>query len=331
MNEIHFANPNLLWLIFIVVPMIAYYIYRTIQGGATIQISSIKGVSEISHTYKYYLRHLPFIIRICAITLLIIAIARPQSRESGSSSTTEGIDIVMAIDVSTSMLARDFEPDRLSAAKDVASRFIVDRKSDRMGLVIFASESFTQSPLTTDKGSLQNLMAQIQCGVLDDGTAIGNGLATSINRLKESTAKSKIIILLTDGVNNSGTVMPPTAADIAKSFGIKVYTIGVGSEGTAPYPAQDMWGNISYVQMKVEIDEDMLRKIAKDTGGEYFRATDKDALIDVYETINQLERTEIETNDFVNYIELYVTFVLIGLALLIIEQLLNYLVFRSIP
>ncbi len=331
MNEIHFANPNLLWLIFIVVPMVAYYIYRTIQGGATIQISSIKSVNAISHTYKYYLRHLPFIIRLCAVTLLIVAIARPQSREVGSSSKTEGIDIIMAIDVSTSMLARDFNPDRISAAKDVASRFIVDRKSDRMGLVIFASESFTQSPLTTDKGSLQNLMTQIQCGVLDDGTAIGNGLATSINRLKESEAKSKVVILLTDGVNNSGTVMPPTAAAIAKSFGIKVYTIGVGSEGTAPYPAQDMWGNMTYVDVNVEIDEEMLRAIANETGGEYFRATDKDALIEVYKTINKLERSEVETNDFVNYLELFSTFVLMGLALLIVEQLLNYLVFRSIP
>lgn len=331
MNEINFANPNLLWIMFMIVPMVAYYIYRTIQGGATIQISSIKSVSGINYTYKYYLRHLPFVIRVCAVALLIIAIARPQSSESGSSSTTEGIDIVLAIDVSTSMLARDFTPDRISAAKDVASKFIVDRVSDRMGLVVFAAESFTQSPLTTDKRSLQNLMTQIECGILDDGTAIGNGLATSVNRLKESSAESKIIILLTDGVNNSGTVMPPTAAEIAKNFGIRVYTIGVGSDGTAPYPIRDMWGNDTYVSIKVEIDEDMLRKIADITGGEYFRAKDKSALIEVYETINQLERTEIEINDYVNYIELFSTFVLIGLVLLVVEQLLNYLVFRSIP
>ena len=331
MNEIHFANPNLLWLIFIVVPMLAYYIYRTIQGGATIQISSIKSVNEIGRTYKYYLRHLPFILRVCAVILLIVALARPQNREFESSSKTEGIDIMMAIDVSTSMLARDFEPDRIGAAKDVASKFIVDRDRDRIGFVIFAAESFTQSPLTTDKRSLQNLMAHIECGVLDDGTAIGNGLATSINRLKESSAESKVIILLTDGVNNSGTVMPLTAAGIAKSFGIKVYTIGVGSEGTAPYPMVDMWGRVHYEQIKVEIDEEMLREVAKETGGEYFRATDKDALIEVYETINKLERTEIDKTDYVKYIELFSTFLLIGLALLVLEQLLNYLVFRSIP
>ena len=331
MNEIHFANPNLLWLILVVVPMLAYYIFRTYQGGATIQISSIKSVNEIKYTYKYYLRHLPIVIRLCAVVLLIIAVARPQSREFGSSSTTDGIDIMMAIDVSTSMLARDFKPDRLSAAKDVASRFIVDRVNDRIGLVIFAAESFTQSPLTTDKTSLQNLMSHIQCGILDDGTAVGNGLATSINRLKESDAESKIIILLTDGVNNRGTIMPLTAADIAKSYGIKVYTVGVGSKGTAPYPMPDGWGGVRIVQTKVEIDEDMLRKVARETGGEYFRATDKDALIGVYETINKLERTEIETKDYVKYTELFTLYVLIGLALLVVEQLLKYLVFRSIP
>lgn len=331
MNEIYFASPKILWLLLLLLSMVGYYIYQTLQGGATIQISTISGVKGVGKSYKYYLRHAPFVCRFFAVVFMIIALARPQTKEFGSDSTTEGIDIVLAIDVSSSMLARDFKPDRIGAARDVAAKFIVDRTNDRMGLVVFASESFTQSPLTTDKRSLQNLIGQISCGVLDDGTAIGNGLATSINRLKESDAKSKVIILLTDGVNNSGTIMPPTAADIAKTYGIKVYTIGVGSLGTAPYPAQDAWGNIQFVPMQVEIDEKTLREISSVTGGEYFRATDNDALAEVYDRINQLETTEIETSDYINYIELFSKYLLIALAFLILEQLLRYFVFKSIP
>lgn len=331
MDTIHFANPKFLWLLTIIIPMIGYYVYRSLQGGATIQISTIKTLKGVSRTYKYYLRHLPFAMRVMALALLIIALARPQTNEYGSNSMTEGIDIVMALDVSGSMLARDFKPDRISAAKEVAAKFVIDRPNDRIGLVIFAGESFTQSPLTTDKRSLQNLIGQVQSGILEDGTAIGNGLATAINRLKESDAKSKVVILLTDGVNNSGQVAPLTAADIAKSYGIRVYTIGVGSLGTAPYPTVDVWGNITFTPMKVEIDEQMLTTIATQTGGEYFRATNENKLKDIYDKINQLERTKIETNDFVNYKELFALYALLALALLVGEQLLRQLLLKSIP
>lgn len=326
-----FANPNLLWLATIVLPLIGYYIYRTRQGGATINISSVAGVEKAPRTAKYYLRHLPFVLRMLALIALIVAIARPQTSEYNSRSNTKGIDIVMSLDVSTSMLARDFEPDRISASKDMASKFIVDRPNDRIGLVIFAGESFTQCPLTTDKRSLLSLLAQVGSGVLEDGTAIGNGLATAVNRLKESTAKSKVIILLTDGVNNSGQIAPLTAAEIAQSYGIKVYTIGVGTMGTAPYPAYDMWGNVTFVPMKVEIDEDVMRKIAEQTGGKYFRATDNTKLKAIYDEINEMEQTKIEVNDYTSYTEMFYIFALLGLALLLAEFLIKNLWLRQIP
>lgn len=331
MDIVRFANPHLLWLLFILLPLAGYYIYRTMQGDSTIQISSVDGVLGVNRTVKYYLRHLPFVLRLMAVALIIVAIARPQSSEYGSNSQTEGIDIVLAIDVSGSMLARDFEPDRMTAARDVAAKFIVDRPNDRIGIVIFAGESFTQSPLTTDKRSLLTLMGQVRSGIIEDGTAIGNGLATAVNRLKESDAKSKVVILLTDGINNSGQVAPLTASEIAQSYGIRVYTIGVGSMGTAPYPTVDMWGNISFTPMPVEIDEDVLTKIAKATGGEYFRATDKDKLKAIYDQINSLERTKVETSDYTRYHELYFNFALAALVLLVAEFLLKFLWLRRIP
>ncbi len=328
---IRFANPGLLWLLLILPLLIAYYIFRTRQGGATIQISTIAGVQGIRHSLKYYLRHLPFVLRCGAIALLIVALARPQTSEYGSTTTTEGIDLMLALDVSGSMLARDFQPDRITAAKEVASRFIVDRPNDRMGLVVFAGESFTQCPLTTDKTSLLNLMGQVQTGMLEDGTAIGNGLGTAVNRLKESDAKSKVIILLTDGVNNSGQITPLTAAEIAKTYGIRVYTIGVGTKGMAPSPAIDMWGNLTFVPAKVEIDEEMLTQIAQMTGGEYFRATDNDTLQAVYDRINALEKSKIETNDYTRYYELFTAYALGALLLLVAEFLLRRLWLHSIP
>lgn len=318
-------------LLLLLLPMIAYYIFRTRQGGATIQVSTTSGVEGVGRSVKYYLRHLPFIMRCAAIALLIVALARPQNSEHGSSTTTEGIDIILAMDVSGSMLARDFNPDRISAAREVASKFIVDRVNDRIGIVVFAGESYTQSPLTTDKTTLLNLMSQVQSGLIDDGTAIGNGLATAINRLRESDAESKVVILLTDGVNNAGQVTPLTAAGIAKAYGIRVYTIGVGTRGTAPYPARDIWGNITFIQVPVEIDEDILTQIAHETGGEYFRATSNSTLRDVYERINELERTKIETSDYTNYNELYMGYAIIGLLLLVLEFLLRNLWLRRIP
>ena len=327
----HFASPYYLWLLTLLVPMIGYYVWRTLQGGAAIQISSVAGVMRAPRTVRYYLRHLPFALRAAAFALLVVALARPQDVEQNVRTNTEGIDIMLAIDVSGSMLARDFKPDRITAAKEVAGSFIADRYGDRIGLVAFAGEAFTQSPLTTDQSTLQTLLARIRSGLIEDGTAIGNGLATAINRLRESDAKSKVIILLTDGVNNQGQIAPMTAAEIAKAQGIRVYTIGVGSEGMAPYPAIDMFGNLTFVNQKVEIDEKVLKAISDMTGGKYFRATDKDKLKAVYNEINQLEKSKIEVTEHISYHELFLTWVLAALGLLMAEFLLSNLVLKRIP
>ena len=327
----HLASPYYLWLLTLLVPMIGYYVWRTLQGGAAIQISSVAGVVRAPRTVRYYLRHLPFALRAAAFALLVVALARPQDVEQNVRTNAEGIDIMLAIDVSGSMLARDFKPDRITAAKEVAGSFIADRYGDRIGLVAFAGEAFTQSPLTTDQGTLQTLLARIRSGLIEDGTAIGNGLATAINRLRESDAKSKVIILLTDGVNNQGQIAPMTAAEIAKAQGIRVYTIGVGSEGMAPYPAIDMFGNLTFVNQKVEIDEKVLKAISDMTGGKYFRATDKDKLKAVYNEINQLEKSKIEVTEHISYHELFLTWVLAALGLLMAEFLLSNLVLKRIP
>ena len=327
----HFASPYYLWLLTLLVPMIGYYVWRTLQGGAAIRISSVAGVVRAPKTVRYYLRHLPFALRAAAFALLVVALARPQDVEQNVRTNTEGIDIMLAIDVSGSMLARDFKPDRITAAKEVAGSFIADRYGDRIGLVAFAGEAFTQSPLTTDQGTLQTLLSRIRSGLIEDGTAIGNGLATAINRLRESDAKSKVIILLTDGVNNQGQIAPMTAAEIAKAQGIRVYTIGVGSEGMAPYPAIDMFGNLTFVNQKVEIDEKVLKAISDMTGGKYFRATDKDKLKAVYNEINQLEKSKIEVTEHISYHELFLTWVLAALGLLMAEFLLSNLVLKRIP
>lgn len=312
--------------------MVAYYIYRLRQGGgATMRISTVDGVRRVPRSIKYYLRHLPIVLRSLAVVLIAVALARPQSAQHNSNSTTEGIDIVMSLDVSGSMLARDFTPDRLGAAKEVASNFIMDRPNDRIGLVVFAGESFTQCPLTTDKRSLLNLLGSVKSGMIDDGTAIGNGLATAVNRLRESKAKSKVIILLTDGINNSGQIAPLTAAEIAQSYGIRVYTVGVGTMGMAPYPVIDMWGHLSFQPMKVEIDEKMLSLIAQMTGGKYFRATDNRRLKDVYDEINQLERSKVEVENFTRYQERFTLFVVLALILLVGEFALRQTWLRRLP
>ena len=327
----HFASPYYLWLLTLLAPMIGYYVWRTLQGGAAIRISSVAGVVRAPRTVRYYLRHLPFALRAAAFALLVVALARPQDVEQNVRTNTEGIDIMLAIDVSGSMLARDFKPDRITAAKEVAGSFIADRYGDRIGLVAFAGEAFTQSPLTTDQSTLQTLLARIRSGLIEDGTAIGNGLATAINRLRESDAKSKVIILLTDGVNNQGQIAPMTAAEIAKAQGIRVYTIGVGTEGMAPYPAIDMFGNLTFVNQKVEIDEKVLKAISDMTGGKYFRATDKDKLKAVYNEINQLEKSKIEVTEHISYHELFLTWVLAALGLLMAEFLLSNLILKRIP
>ena len=328
----HFASPHYLWLLTLLAPMIAYYVWRTMQGGAAIQISTVEGVARAPKSVRYYLRHLPFALRAAAFGLLVVALARPQQIEQNVRTSSEGIDIMLAIDVSASMLARDFEPDRITAAKEVAGSFISDRYGDRIGLVAFAAEAFTQSPLTTDQSTLQTLLAQIRSGLIDDsGTAIGNGLATAINRLRESDAKSKVIILLTDGVNNRGEITPITAAEIAKAQNIRVYTIGVGTEGMAPYPAVDMFGNITFVKQKVEIDEKTLTAMAEMTGGRYFRATDNAKLKAIYDEINQLEKSKVEVTEHLSYHEQFLAWVLAALGLLLAEFLLANLVLKRIP
>lgn len=331
-SYMHFASPHILWLLLLILPMVGYYIYRTLQGGATITVSTVKSLYKAPRTIRYYLRHVPFVLRMIAFALLTVALARPQDIEEHQNVSSEGIDIMMAIDISGSMLARDFEPNRITAAKEVAASFIGDRTGDRIGLVVFAGEAFTQSPLTTDKATLQTLLSRIRSGVIEDGTAIGNGLATALNRLRESESKSKVIILLTDGVNNRGEIAPLTAAAIAKEMDVKVYTIGVGSMGTAPYPRVDMYGNIvDYVQMPVEIDEETLTSIAESTGGEYFRATNMNKLKDVYDQINQMERSKVEVSDFTTYHEKFLMWLLIALGVLIVEALLNSLILKRLP
>ncbi len=327
----HFHSPYLLWLLTLLAPLVALYVWRTLRGGAAIRVSTTEGVARAPKSVRYYLRHLPFALRSAALALLMVALARPQSVEQHASTSAEGIDIVLSIDVSGSMLARDFKPDRITAAKEVAGSFIADRYGDRIGLVVFAGESFTQSPLTTDQGTLQTLLARIRSGLIEDGTAIGNGLATAINRLRESDAKSKVVILLTDGVNNRGEIAPLMAAEIAAAQGIRVYTIGVGTEGMAPYPAVDMFGEMTFVQQKVEIDEKTLEAIADKTGGRYFRATDKTKLKAIYDEINQLEKSRVEVTEHVSYHELFLDWLLAALALLALETLLSTLVLKRIP
>ncbi len=327
----HFASPHLLWLLLLIVPMVGYYIYRTLQGGSAVTISTTETLRRVPRTFRYYLRHLPMVLRMAAFALLVVALSRPQDIEEHQESSSEGIDIMLAIDISGSMLARDFEPDRITAAKKVAASFIGDRVGDRIGLVVFAGEAFTQSPLTTDKATLQTLLSRIRSGVIEDGTAIGNGLATALNRLRESDSKSKVIILLTDGVNNRGEIAPLMAAAIAKEMDVKVYTIGVGTMGRAPYPRVDMYGNIvDYVQMQVEIDEDTLTQIAQSTGGQYFRATNMEKLTQIYEQINQMERSEVEISDYTTYHERFISFLLLAIALLLLEALLSTLILKRL-
>ena len=327
-----FANPKILWLLVVVPLVVAYYVWRAMQGGASIVISTTDSLRKAPRTLRYYLRHLPIALRAVVLVLIIVALARPQSVEHETKTETDGIDIVLAVDISTSMLARDLQPDRLSAAKEVAAQFVANRQGDRIGLVVFAGEAFTQTPLTTDQSSLQTLLGRLRSGVVEDGTAIGNGLATAVNRLRESDSKSKVVILLTDGVNNRGQIAPLTVADIAKEQGIKVYTIGVGRNGTAPYPVFDARGREMYtVDMKVEIDEKMLQAIAEKTGGEYFRATDKTSLAQIYDQINSMEKSKVEKFDITHIYEEYLIFVLWAIALLMLEFIIKYIVLKRIP
>jgi len=330
MRDITFANPGLLYLLLINIPLIAWYIFKNNDSQATLQVSSFNGLDKNSQSIKVYLRHILFVLRVLVISSLIVVIARPQSTTEWQESSTEGIDIVIALDISSSMLAEDFKPNRLEASKDVAMNFIAGRTNDRIGLVIFSGESFTQCPVTTDHAVLVNLFKDIKTGMIEDGTAIGLGLATAVNRLKESDAKSKVAILLTDGVNNSGNISPETAAQIADTLGVRVYTIGVGTNGKAPYTEQTWFGPRT-VYREVEIDEEILTQIAQMTGGEYFRATNNKKLTEIYREIDEMEKTKVDVKQFSKKEEKYLGFSLLAGLLLLLDILLRNTIFRNIP
>ena len=323
-----FEYPALLWLLAVPVLLIAHYLWQELSGRKPhLRVSTIIPWKKEGMSVLAVLRHLPFVLRIAAISLIIIATARPRSSSDVEKVNTEGIDIVLAMDVSTSMLARDFKPDRISAAKDIAVEFIAQRPTDRMGIVVFAGESYTQCPLTTDRATLINLMKEVQTGLIEDGTAIGNGLATAVARMMDSDAPSRVVILLTDGVNNRGAVAPLTAAEIAKSYGIRVYTIGVGANGMAPYPVMTQWG-VEVQNMQVEIDEDLLKQIAENTGGRYFRATDNTKLSEIYSEINKMEKARTTVDSFPVYKELFGKYALAALICLLLELAVRLLLRR---
>ncbi len=326
-----FEYPALLWLLLLLFPIVAIYIYREYKGlKPWLRVSTIMPLSTKGGGIRRALRHIPFILTCVAIAAMVLAIARPRSSSTFEHVDTEGIDIILALDVSTSMLARDFTPDRINAAKDIAIRFVAERPSDRIGVVVFAGESYTQCPVTTDRATLINLIKEIECGLIEDGTAIGNGLATAVARLKDSDAKSKVIILLTDGVNNSGEISPKMAAEIAKTYGIRVYTIGVGAMGTAPYPYMTPYGP-QLVNVEVQIDEPLLKEIAQGTDGKYFRATDNTKLLEIYGEINKMEKNKVQVDSFPLYKELYMPFALAALLALALGLVLKLFVIKYLP
>jgi len=330
MNGISFKNPEFFYLLLLLLPMIAWYVWQQKRLGASIQFSSDMGFARIPKSWKYYFRHSVFVLQMFSLSLLIIALARPQSSNSWSNVTTKGIDIVIALDISSSMLAMDFKPNRIEAAKDIAIQFISGRTNDRIGLVIFSGESFTQCPLTTDRATVINLFKGIESGMIEDGTAIGNGLATAVSRLKDSKAISKVVILLTDGENNRGEIAPVTAAELAKTFGIRVYTVGIGTIGMAPYPVQTPYG-VQVQDMKVDIDEVTLEKIATTTDGKYFRANNNNKLAEIYQEIDKLEKSKIDVKEYSKKQEEYLNYALVGALVLMLGMFLKTTIFRNIP
>lgn len=323
-----FEYPELLWLLAVPLLLVAHYLYLELgERDPHMRVSIASPWTAGGKSVLSVLRHLPFVLRIAALSLIIVSIARPRSSTELERVDTEGIDIIFAMDVSTTMLARDFTPDRVSAAKDIAIEFIAQRPTDRMGIVVFAGESYTQCPLTTDRATLINMMKEVQTDLIDDGTAIGNGLATAVARLSESDALSKVVILLTDGVNNRGEIAPMTAAEIARTYGVRVYTIGVGANGVAPYPVMTPWG-VEVQNVRVELDEDLLEQIAETTGGRYFRATDNTKLAEIYSEINRMETSRTTVDSFPVYKEKFGPFALAALVCLLLELLVKLLIRR---
>lgn len=329
MSSIEFASPYFLYGLIIIPLLIVWYIFTGRKQTAYMKFSDTSFFSQLPRSWRSYARHLLFALEIVALSLLIVALARPQSSSTNQTVNVDGIDIVMAIDISSSMLAQDLKPDRLGAAKSVGAEFIAERKNDRIGLVVFAGETFTQVPLTTDHGMVLKMLKEMKCGMLEDGTAIGDGLASAVSRLKDSEAISKVVILLTDGDNNQGSVDPSTAAELAKLFDVRVYTIGVGTRGTAPYPIQTPFGGIQYQQIEVNINEPLLQQIAEQTGGKYFRATSNEKLEQIYTEINQLERSKIEVNEFKRVHEEFLPYVLWALALLLLDFVLRHTLLKT--
>lgn len=325
-----FLNPLYFLLLLLLVPLIVWYIFMLRKTQATFQLSTSSAFNGVKPSLRVRFRHLPFVLRVLSIILIVIVLARPQAVNNWEKSDVEGIDIMMALDVSGTMLSKDFNPDRMEAAKKVASEFINDRPKDKIGLVIFAGESFTQCPLTVDHGILLNLLGEVHYGMIDDGTAIGLGLANSVNRLKNSKTKSRVIILLTDGSNNQGEIAPLTAAEVAKSYGIRVYTIGVGSRGNALAPVQTPYG-IRYQNVPVDIDENTLRQIASITGGEYFRATNNASLKNIYNQIDKMEKYRINVSKISKRQELFLPFALLALLLILLDVVLRRTYLRNIP
>lgn len=325
------ANPRLLWLFLLYLPLIFWYVRTYPRANASLGVSSLAPVARLPHSWKELLMHVCFGLKLAALGFLIIVLCRPQKRDSWSMSETYGTDIVLAMDISGSMLARDFKPDRFEAAKSVARKFVAGRENDNMGVVIFAGESFTAVPMTNDRGLLSNYINDIKMGMISDGTAIGDGLATAINRIREGKAKSKAIILLTDGSNNTGVVAPLTAAEIAKKYGIKVYTIGIGTNGNALFPQQNEFGRIEYVSMPVVIDEATLRQIAATTGGQYFRATGNSVLSDIFAQIDTLEKTRLDVRNFSATEDDYVLWAALAMGCYLLAIILRQTILRTIP
>ncbi len=327
-----FANIEYFFLLVLLIPYIIWYVLRNAKNDASLQFSDTRAYAHAPKSFRNYLLHVPFILRIIVFVMIVIILARPQTTNSWQNTEVEGIDIMMVMDVSTSMLAEDLKPNRLEAAKQVASQFISGRPNDNIGLTIFAGESFTQCPLTVDHAVLLNLfqLDMAKNGLIEDGTAIGMGLANAISRLKDSKAKSKVIILLTDGTNNRGDISPLTAAEMARTFGIRVYTVGVGTNGTAPYPVPTVAG-VQYMNVPVEIDENVLTQIAQTANGNYFRATNTAKLKEVYEEIDKLERTKLHVKEFSKRQEEYQIFALIAFICILLEVLLRNSILKRIP
>lgn len=329
-SHITFASPWVLGLLILPLAFVAWSLLRGKQLYPTLRLPILEGVRSHSRPVRGFIKKYLFVLRAIGMVFFVIALARPQTSFSEEEVSTEGIDVIIALDVSSSMLAADFQPNRLQAAKEKALEFIESRPNDRMGLVVFAGESFTQCPLTIDHVVVEKMLAEVKNGLIEDGTAIGMGLATSVIRLRDSETASKVVILLTDGVNNAGFVDPLTAVEAANEYNVRVYTIGVGKKGTAPFPVQTMTG-VQYRNMEVEIDEDLLKQIAQSTGGKYFRAIDNEALGQVYDEIDRLEKSRIQVSRFTRKTEKFHLFLLIGGILFLLELLLRYTFVRSIP